>query len=83
MIKTLVEHNDKYTNSEKRLCSGNEDTKLKSKCAITAVIGLLYLAGLMCSGSSNMNEACAREELGVELFHMIMSILKKLFSLFF
>jgi hypothetical protein len=54
---------------------------LTSICEIKALIGLLYLAGVICSKHINTNDLWARDGTGIELFCMVMSQKIFLFSL--
>ena len=74
MMNILVECTNKYINENKTSCSRDRDARNTSKEEVSALIGLLYLAGVYKSGRQNLDDLWAQDGTGVDLFHTTMSL---------
>ena len=74
IMNILVECTNKYINKNKASCSRDRHAKNTSKEEVSALIGLIYLAGAYKSGRQNLDDLWAQDGTGVDLFHTTMSL---------
>ena len=74
IMSILVECTNKYINENKASCSRDRHAKNTSKEEVSALIGLIYLAGAYKSGRQNLDDLWAQDGTGVDLFHTAMSL---------
>ena len=73
IMNILVECMNKYINENKASCSRDQHAKNTSK-EVSALIGLIYLAGVYKSGGQNLGDLWVQDGTRVYLFHTTMSL---------
>ncbi|KAK9754356.1 KH domain [Popillia japonica] len=81
IVEIVVENTNKYIAANFERYGRDRDCKVTDKAEIEALLGLLYLAGLLKSSRLNVDELWDRRGTGVEMFWLTMSKQRFLFLL--
>lgn len=81
ILDIIVEHTNFYIATKTQNYKRDRDCKETDKIEIKALIGLLYLSGLLKSSKLSVDEIWDRKGTGVEMFWLTMSKLRFLFLL--
>ncbi|KAI4454303.1 piggybac transposable element-derived protein 4 [Holotrichia oblita] len=81
ILEIVVENTNKYTAANSERYGRERDCKITDNVEVEALLGLLYLAGLLKSSELNEDELWDRRGTGVEMFWLTMSKQRFLFLL--
>jgi hypothetical protein len=81
IFEVAIQHTNKHADKQ-TIIPKRRSSNLTGKCEIKAMIGLLYLTGVIHSNHLKTNYLQATDGMGIELFFMVMSQERFVFAFF-